>query len=389
MLRHDTSPLAKAIKLDNGFLKVPITATRTGIFVYKKQDGSEFRELRLPEEVFSQGSMDSLAGVPVTNRHPSEMVNSKNAKDLSVGFTSDLVTKSSDTLRTHATITHEDMVTELEANTSLREVSCGYELKLDFEPGVYKGQRYDAIQRDIRYNHIAIVDKGRAGPGARIHMDGADYDFERIINLDGLEEDYMKTKIKIGGVEYEVSEAAAQAITSRHDGLEGQFKSKDEELASLRTDSTEKQAKIDALAEDLKKAKSENLDEEKIRGLVSERVALVGTVAKFCKDSIEDVEKKSDRDLMVAIIKSQSENFDAEGKEDSYLKARVDHMLESFVGSNDDTTKNNDGIKDGLSGGTTKPKAPAKKASYEDRRDAHQKEAEEAWTKPLGLSKRA
>ena len=387
LIRHDRSPLNQTIKLDNGFLKVPITATRTGIFVYKKPDGGSFKELRLPNEVFNDDSMDSLRGVPITNRHPTEMINSKNAKELTKGFSSDMVTRNDDKLETHATITHEDLIQELEANTSLREVSCGYELNLDFTPGVYKGERYDAVQRNIRYNHIAVVDKGRAGSSSRIHMDGDELEFDRVINLDSLEDDCMKTKIKIKGVEYEVSESAAQAIQSRIDSLEASATSQDKDLSGLREDATKKQAKIDALEADLENAKESKLDDEKIRSIVNARVALVKTAAAFCKDSIEDVDKKSDRDLMIAIIKSESEKFDAEGKEDSYLQARVDHMVESGK-KPEETQTNEDGIGTAVGGKPKPSEVTADPKSYSERRDAYKSASEESWSKPLSMSKK-
>jgi hypothetical protein len=56
-----------------------------------------------------------------------------------------------------------------------RELSCGYECELEEKPGVTAdGQRYDAIQRNIRGNHVALVTKGRAGPDVRLRMDAND-----------------------------------------------------------------------------------------------------------------------------------------------------------------------------------------------------------------------
>lgn len=49
-----------------------------------------------------------------------------------------------------------------------RELSCGYRCEYDFTPGEFNGQKYDAIQRKIRGNHIALVDQGRMGPDVRV-----------------------------------------------------------------------------------------------------------------------------------------------------------------------------------------------------------------------------
>src|SRR5690606_25874157 len=55
-----------------------------------------------------------------------------------------------------------------------REVSCGYRCLVDETPGVTpEGERYDRVQRRIRYNHVAIVPEGRAGEAVALRMDAA------------------------------------------------------------------------------------------------------------------------------------------------------------------------------------------------------------------------
>jgi 8-oxo-dGTP pyrophosphatase MutT (NUDIX family) len=45
-----------------------------------------------------------------------------------------------------------------------REISCGYLYDPDMTPGVFHGEKYDGVMRNIRGNHVAIVEEGRAGP---------------------------------------------------------------------------------------------------------------------------------------------------------------------------------------------------------------------------------
>ena len=49
-------------------------------------------------------------------------------------------------------------------NGSQRELSCAYRYEVDPTPGVYDGEAYDGVMRNLRGNHIALVEKGRAGP---------------------------------------------------------------------------------------------------------------------------------------------------------------------------------------------------------------------------------
>lgn len=45
-----------------------------------------------------------------------------------------------------------------------RELSAGYHYTPDMTPGIFRGTRYDGVMRDIVFNHVALVEDGRAGP---------------------------------------------------------------------------------------------------------------------------------------------------------------------------------------------------------------------------------
>lgn len=45
-----------------------------------------------------------------------------------------------------------------------KELSCAYRYQADMTPGVYEGVAYDGVMRNIRGNHVALVEVGRAGP---------------------------------------------------------------------------------------------------------------------------------------------------------------------------------------------------------------------------------
>lgn len=46
---------------------------------------------------------------------------------------------------------------------SFRELSCAYRYEPDFTPGIWNGKHYDFVMRNIRGNHVALVEEGRAG----------------------------------------------------------------------------------------------------------------------------------------------------------------------------------------------------------------------------------
>lgn len=45
-----------------------------------------------------------------------------------------------------------------------RELSAGYHYTPDMTPGNFRGTPYDGVMRDIVFNHVALVEDGRAGP---------------------------------------------------------------------------------------------------------------------------------------------------------------------------------------------------------------------------------
>jgi hypothetical protein len=55
-----------------------------------------------------------------------------------------------------------EAIAGIETDT-VRELSCSYSYRADMTPGMYEGQRYDGVMRDIQGNHVALVKSGRVG----------------------------------------------------------------------------------------------------------------------------------------------------------------------------------------------------------------------------------
>lgn len=171
--QYDTYMEAPLTKTPEGFLRGRAIATNIGVFPYTQPDGTVRRELRLPSEVRDTASQDSLKGKPVTNEHPKgTLVNAENAKDLAVGSIGDDIR--SDSYHVSVPITITDAKTVADIENGKVALSCGYTCDLEDKGGVWMGVNYDAIQRNIRYNHVAVVAKGRAGDAAKLRMDAAD-----------------------------------------------------------------------------------------------------------------------------------------------------------------------------------------------------------------------
>ncbi len=330
-LRLDRGNTGKMKRLDNGFIRLPITATRVGILVYKDQTGKEWREFRPESEVFHADSMASLAGMPITNDHPKELLTSQNAKLHSVGHTSDSVFRKDHFLKTHGTITDQSAIDA--ALGGKVQVSAGYTADIEMKSGTWNGERYDAIQRNIRYNHVAIVKAGRAGPDVRLHMDDADHTekalrFDSLLEIDDNSNNGGSMKsIVLDGIEYPVTPEAHAAITSKirkdaEDKIALQAK-----VEAEAAEKTKQLARADSLTDEVTTLKAEpKFDEDVIASRVQKRVAL----ERFASQRLDsDLSTLTDRDIIVNLIHLDNKDFKAEGKDDIYLQARLDHMIET------------------------------------------------------------
>lgn len=153
-----------------GYLRDCPVVTTCGIFEYKNPDGSTRRELRLPENVFAEDSLASYKGKPIIITHAAGEVDKDNVNREQIG------TILSQGMRDGNNVRAEIVINDTNAmrRSGLKELSLGYDLELDETPGVFEGQPYDAIQRDIRVNHLALVMNARAGGTARLNIDGRD-----------------------------------------------------------------------------------------------------------------------------------------------------------------------------------------------------------------------
>ena len=170
VIRLDSVPMVKAYFTPEGFLRDKPILTSTGIFEYSNPDGSIRRELRLPEDVFSPESLKSYRGKPVVVTHDAGLIDKNNVAENQIGTILSEGERSGDDVRAEIIIHDTDAMKD----AGFKELSLGYNLDLDETPGEWHGQHYDAIQRNIRINHLALVRDARAGEQARLNLDSRD-----------------------------------------------------------------------------------------------------------------------------------------------------------------------------------------------------------------------
>ena len=118
---------------------------------------------RSPEEVFSAAALASFEGKPVTNDHPPDLIGPDDVRLYEMGHAENIRRGSdewADYILADLHIHAGELIDAIQSGK--REISCGYECEYVPDPdGTYS-------QKNIRGNHVAVVDRGRAGKRAAI-----------------------------------------------------------------------------------------------------------------------------------------------------------------------------------------------------------------------------
>jgi hypothetical protein len=389
--RYDVSAIQNYEFTDEGYLRVKARIARTGIQSYTDANGGIRLEYRPEEEVAADAALDSFREKCVTKEHPPVLLDASNTKDYAVGFTSADVSYSEGFVESTLTVTDKETIDEI-MRGNVREVSCGYKVDYSPEPGITPdGQHYDGIQKNIRGNHVAIVNRARGGAQVRLMLDSADAAVNVLINHStGV---IMAANIAFDGVSFEADPALAAAISAERDDAKGSYadmkrKYEDamaeaskmkEEMDAMgkemkgKCDSAEGRA--DALAEEVESLKTD-LDAAKqvnVDSLVEGRIALIDK-ARTSLDSAFDFAGLSAREIMEASIKAVRGDADLSERSDDYVTAMFDTLAESAPRGDSAATEE---LRKAVASIASPMSAPS---SYMDK-------LQNAWKSPLSVSK--
>jgi hypothetical protein len=306
VLRFDKANI-KATITDEGYLvDMPIVG-RIGIQTYLNADGSQRKELRLPEEVFSTDSLTSFDNKPITDDHPSESVSAANARKLAVGIIKGPAIGDGEVVTAPITIYDKNVIDKI-IKGGKRELSLGYKVDIEETPGEWNGERYDAVQRNIRINHLAIVKKGRAGI-AKINLDRNDAIVLTTDEEENMTDNMSRLRLD-SGLEY----PAAPEVVVAYDAMK------------VGVDELKKQIDTVTAERDTFKSEADKLEQVKADAITQAREEIKARVAleKVAEEFKVDHENKSDRDLREAVVKSVRADADLTGKSDEYVSAAFD-----------------------------------------------------------------
>lgn len=191
----------------------------------------------------------------------------------------------------------------LVSSNAKRELSPGYRCIYDFTPGAFDGEQYDAVQRTIRANHLALVEEGRTGPDVAVldHMRFA------------LDSNQLKEAVM------------ADENTKVTDGLE-ELK---EALQALTPD------QLEALMMELKPAAAEEVEDEEVEDEEVEDEVVEDEEVEVAKD-----EEKAAMDAMARQIKALTKKLASAQDSGAFINQIADRdalasKVSQFVGTFD------------------------------------------------------
>ena len=341
LTRYDTATISKFEFDSNGFLRVKdVPISRTGVFPYLDGKGSIKMEAKLPDDLLSDLTVDSANGKPITDDHPSEPVTAKNTNKYMRGITADNAHVDGDKIKVDMLITDNSLIDEVkDAENGKQELSIGFKTDLVPVAGEFKGMHYDAMQRNIQINHVAVVKHGRAG--VRLTDDSAemvqDYAPEQ---QEGTEKMEDITRRLADGSDITVKKEDADKVakldsdntanSKKLADLEAKIKALTEERDKLKGDNSEAQkgkeqaeAKADSAEKELEKYK-EQMTTDALDSAINERMELIEDVKQYVGDSL-DYKGKSAKELKLEAIKSVN-GVDLADKSDVYIDAYFDSI---------------------------------------------------------------
>ena len=330
----DSLPLLNSRIASDGSLLAEVRAARSGLYIYRgaeigRPDLDKVRVFRPETETFSKPTLDSLSSLTVTHDHPSEgVVTPRNWKRVAVGWTGEDVIRNGGFVRVPLILKDEDTIDAVRAGK--RELSFGYLCDFDFTPGTTNdGEAYDAVQKDLRGNHLAIVERGRAGRECAFDKDGETPMATRMITVDGP----GGSKLPV-----EVTDAAATVI----DGLQRQtatlttdnlrliadhktaLDARDAEVAKLKETLGAKDAELTATKKLIPDAAATD-------ALVAERVDVIGKAKALVGDI--DPSGKTNADIRRFVVEKVGEKLTASDG-DEYVKGMFNHMARGAAPTN-------------------------------------------------------
>lgn len=295
-------------RLRDGYLAVRAKAARTGVYAYAGRevdpenqhglrDTATVNVLRDENTVFDDKAARSFIGKPVTDNHPTQPVTAENWRDHARGTIMGAM-RDGEYLAFDLLLTDAAAIRAVE--NGKRELSNGYAADLEFgDFTAPDGTKCQARQAKVSGNHVAIVDRGRAGPECAI-KDAAVCDAitaDRLAELATITKGTPMKKIVLDGLQVDLSDA--DAVAAAFDKLQTKAADAEKALTDAQAEVSKLTGEKAVVDKELADAKAE-LDPAKLDARVADRSALVAKAKAIKADITTD--GKSDADIRKEVV---------------------------------------------------------------------------------------
>ena len=285
---------------DNGFLHVAISnITKEQVAPYLGSEIPDFERLGLkPDSIYKvyrpaeelKKAVISSNGIPIQLDHHADFADAP-AKETRVGSTGTDGIFNAPYLQNSLHIQDADAIKRIN-DGSMRELSLGYRYTPEKKSGVFNGEPYDLIMRDISCNHLALVEEGRAGHDVLVKDSKST--LNEVTNMSDKVE-----KIELALADQMISTANMLKDLHKTDAMGNVVDiTKDEEISTME----------DKLNEFLAKLEEAGIDKDEARAKIEEIIKAKSEV----EAEDEDLEKKEDLETKEEI----SEDDDLTDKEE-------------------------------------------------------------------------
>ena len=293
MLIHDNGKISTRTITDEGYLNVTAYAGRAGVQIYgpgdavyeqrpvELKDAIAIRLLRPVKEVFAEDSLKTYPLKPTTINHPPESVIADNIKKYSVGVIKN-AEKYYNSVKTDLVIQDSTAIRTVEAGKN--QVSLGYSADINWSGGVDPDfGDYDGVMTNIKINHLAIVDRARAGADYRL-LDAAKN------NQSNEETEQMSTELK-------------DALTE-NGKLQAAITDAESQIQTLKTELADSETAKAKLAAELEDAKKQIVTDSEIAKRVDEGIKTRLAVVDSAREVMPklEIDGKSTAEIQLAVI---------------------------------------------------------------------------------------
>lgn len=325
----------------DGYLTGTVNCARIGAQTYLRSElglmGDGTITVYRPEDaVFSEDSMKTYVGKPVTMHHPKEAVTADNWKDHAIGTVGTRVIRSGEMVQVDIAVMDGSAIKDIQAGT--RQISMGYTTPIKIGDGVAAdGTEYGAIQTGpIRINHLAVVPRARGGDKLRIG-DSADTPWGAVpIETMDHQTQEAKMKITVDGITIDATEQSAQVIDKMQGkitAMQADVAAKDAALATKDGELGAKDATIAAKDAEIKALKDAAPTGAVLDAMVAERATLIATATAVAPTLKCD--GMSNAQIKQSVVRSGMGEAVVDtklsGKVDAYKDAFYDAMFDALT----------------------------------------------------------